>query len=74
MTIAQDWARERNWMKRQLVGMHKQLEVALTEASPTYFERVQLHRLYIELKRILQNWNGANRKSKSGYLEKRERR
>ena len=68
MTIAQDWARERNGLKRSLMGMLSRCRnisscISLMGSEKDYIKKVEMH-----LKAILSDWDNRNKYSKRKYL------
>ena len=68
MTIAQDWARERNGLKRSLTGMLTRCRsmsscISLMGSEKDYIKRIEAH-----LKIALSDWDNRNKYSKRKYL------
>lgn len=65
-TIAREWARERNFTKYRLLGMHKQLKV-MTGANGVLIphERLRVVELIQELEAILRSWKAHNMSSRT---------
>jgi len=68
MTIAQDWARERNWNKARIIGAKQTLANMTRQLSILRVEVNELRRAKYALEKILISWDKRNELSKKNYL------
>ena len=73
MTIAQDWARQRNFAKKRLRGITASCQGLVYTEALSDIEKEVIRSAQRKLCSVVRAWDGRNKESKEKYL-KRERR
>jgi len=71
-SIAQDWARKRNWAKAQLVGMRSALYSLPTSHLITLSESNEVYNAIAHIEDLIDNWSKNNAISKKTYRKRKE--
>ena len=71
-TIAQQWARERNWNKPRMCGIRQSLINMSSDHSTPPEEHADIKAIYANVVLILEHWKGRNQSSKEFYKQQKE--
>ena len=71
MTIVQDWARERNLTKGQILAIASLCRGIISKDSMLQYERELLQEAFVKLKDTIFHWKEREELSRTLYLKKR---
>lgn len=69
-TVAQLWARERNWNKARITGIISTLRSIELSLSATVTEKESFYLTIYYLEPVIQYWEDNNKESKKQFLKK----
>ena len=71
-SVAQQWARERNWNKLRMCGIRQSLINMSSDHSTPPEEHADIKAIYANVLLLLEHWKGRNQSSKEFYKQQKE--